>query len=42
MTIEESDFADGETHIDQWAKDLEEAAKQIPAEEHDGFIAALA
>ncbi len=40
LVVEESDGLRGE-EIGQWAQELEAAAAQIPAEEHDRFLKAI-
>jgi len=42
LVVEEPDSAVAQTQIDQWAKDLDAAAGQLPIEEHDRFCRALA
>jgi len=42
LVVEEPDSVVAQTQLDQWEKELEAAAAQIPAEEHDRFGRALA
>ncbi|MGD0463778.1 MAG: hypothetical protein ABSB74_14925 [Tepidisphaeraceae bacterium] len=41
LVVEEPELAEAESQINQWAKDLDKATAQIPAEEHDRFLRAL-
>ena len=41
LVIEEPNGERGEAEIGQWAAELEAAAAQIPAEEHELFLQAL-
>jgi hypothetical protein len=41
LVVEQPDLAGAEAQIGQWAKDLEDAAARLPAEEHHRFRQAL-
>jgi hypothetical protein len=41
LVIEEPNGLPREAELSQWAAELEAAAAQIPAEEHDAFLQAL-
>ena len=41
LVVEEPKPDNGSEAIQQWASELESAAAQIPAEEHDRFLTAL-
>ena len=41
LVVEEPKPETANEEINQWARDLDAAAAQIPAEEHDRFLAAL-